>query len=88
MATTKERIGQKIKNDLASRPMMSKNLVLRVPDELHQKLAEMAKEMSEEMPGHRVTISDVARGIIEWGLKDRKQTYGRFAYRDAPDEEE
>jgi hypothetical protein len=87
MATTKDLIGKKIKNDLTSRPMMSKNLVLRVPDELHQKLAEMAKQMSEEMPGHRVTISDVARGIIEWGLKDRKPTYRGFDSRDDPDEE-
>jgi hypothetical protein len=28
--------------------------------------------MSAEMPGHRVTVSDVARSILEFGLKDRK----------------
>jgi hypothetical protein len=73
MVTTKDQIGQRIKRDLSSRaPVMNKNLILRVPDELHAKLAAMAQEMSAEMPGHRVTVSDVARSILEFGLKDRK----------------
>jgi hypothetical protein len=73
MVPTKDQIGQRIKRDLSSRPpVMNKNLILRVPDELHAKLATMAQEMGAEMPGHRVTISDVARSILEHALKDRK----------------
>jgi hypothetical protein len=35
---------------------MGKNLIVRVTDEMHEKLAQMAQEMSAELPGHRVTI--------------------------------
>jgi hypothetical protein len=78
MVSTKEHIGRKIRSDVASRqPAMTKNLIVRVSDEMHEKLAQIAREMTAEMPGHRVTISDVARGIIEFGIKDRAPTYRR-----------
>lgn len=73
MPTTKEQIGQKIKKDVIGRPpVMTKNLIVRVPGELHDKLKEMAQAMNLEMPGHRVTVSDVARGILEFGIRERE----------------
>jgi hypothetical protein len=85
--TTKAKIEEAIKDGVSARqPRMNKNLILRVPDEMHNKLAKMAETMNAEMPGYRVTVSDVARGILEWGIKERKSHYGRFTYRDAPDE--
>jgi hypothetical protein len=87
MRSTKARIEQTIKGSAAARPRLNKNLILRVPDELHDKLAQMAETMSAEMPGYRVTVSDVARGILEWGTKDRPQTYAQFPYRNAPDDD-
>jgi hypothetical protein len=85
--TTKAKIEEAIKDGVSARqPRMNKNLILRVPDEMHDKLAQMAKTMNAEMPGYRVTVSDVARGILEWGIKERKSHYARFSYRDALDE--
>ena len=56
-----------------------------------QPLAQMAEAMNAEMPSYRVTISDVARGILEWGIKERPSHYGnfdgQFDGRDAPDDE-
>jgi hypothetical protein len=85
--TLKAKIEDTIK-DAVRQPRMSKNLILRVPTELHNKLAKMAETMNAEMPGYRVTVSDVARGILEWGIKERPPSYARFAYRDAPDEKD
>lgn len=84
--TLKAKIEGTIK-DAVRQPRMTKNLILRVPTELHDKLAKMAETMNAEMPGYRVTVSDVARGILEWGIKERPQRYPSYGqYRDAPDE--
>jgi hypothetical protein len=66
---------------------MNKNLILRVPKDLHDKLAQRAETMNAEMPGYRVTVSNVARGILEWGIKERPPNYAQFPYRDAPETE-
>jgi hypothetical protein len=52
-----------------------------------QPLSQMAEVMNAEMPRYRVTVSDVARGILEWGVKERPPHHAQFPYRDAPDEE-
>jgi hypothetical protein len=81
MATVKEQIENRIKDEVESRAAMSKNLVVRIPNEMHAQLTQMAQQMSEEIPGRRTTISDVARGILEYALKDRRRTFGAWAYR-------
>jgi hypothetical protein len=81
--TTKERIEKNILSSISARPpVMSKNLIVRVTEEMHDKLAELADEMSKELPGRKATISDVARGILDYGLWERRLRYGAWAYRD------
>ena len=56
-----------------------------------QLLAQMAEAINAEMLSYRVAVSDVARGILEWGIKERPPHFhnfdGWFDGRDAPDEE-
>jgi|SRR5688572_28943342 len=83
MSTVKKPIEDRIKDEIAARAPMSKNLVVRIPAEMHAHLALIAEKMTEEIPGRRTTISDVARGILEYALKEQRPQFGAWAYREA-----
>jgi hypothetical protein len=72
--TMREVVENKIKQAIGERAPMKRNLIVRMGDELHDQLAELARKMSEEMPGKRVTVSNVARIILEHGVRARKNT--------------
>jgi hypothetical protein len=76
--TFKEIIDRRVKENVEGRKRMTRNLIVRVPDELYSRMEALADEMTRKMPGRKTTISDVARGILEVGLKDRPLTYSSF----------
>jgi hypothetical protein len=69
--TLKDRINDAIVDEAQSHVAMTKNLVVRVPESMHAQLVMIAQQMTKEIPGRRTTISDVARGILEFALRDR-----------------
>jgi hypothetical protein len=74
-STLKETIARQVKTAVAARKPMTKNLIVRVSEELYAKLEEAAAEMTKNIPGRNTTVSDIARGILEVGLKDRRPTW-------------
>ena len=85
--TLKETIAKQVKTTAQARKRMSRNLIVRVSDELYEKLESAAAEMTAEIPGRNTTVSDVARGILEVGLKDRPPTYSSVRRAAKSDEE-
>lgn len=71
-ASTREIVEHKIKKTVAQRSAMKRNLIVRMPDELYAQLEALSQKMTDEMPGKRVTVSDVARIILEHGLRFRR----------------
>jgi Cu/Ag efflux pump CusA len=71
-STTREIVEHKIKKAISARSPMKRNLIVRMPDELHNQLEEIAQKMTKEMPGKRVTVSDVARILLEHGVRLKK----------------
>jgi predicted transcriptional regulator len=55
---------------------MSRSMTIRISEEMHQRLAELAAAMSDKIPGRMTTVSDVARAVLEQALlkkgKDRE----------------
>jgi hypothetical protein len=64
MATLEEQISARLMRQKA----MSRSLVVRVSDELHDKLKGLAERTQAAM-GTRVTVSDIARAIMEEGAE-------------------
>jgi hypothetical protein len=60
MTTTEDRISTR----LADRKAMTRSLVVRVPDDLHEKLQELAEKVRAKT-GRKTTLSDVARAVLE-----------------------
>jgi hypothetical protein len=75
--TTREVVENKIKKIVSERAPMKRNLIVRMGDDLHNQLKELAEKMTEEMPGKRVTVSDIARIILEHGVRNRKDAQRR-----------
>jgi predicted transcriptional regulator len=66
MSTTEARIGAR----LAGRKAMTRSLVVRVSDELHQKLQELAEKVSTKT-SRKATVSDVARAVLEEATENK-----------------
>jgi hypothetical protein len=64
MATLEEQISARLIRQKA----MNRSLVVRVSDELHDKLKGLA-ERTQAATGTRVTVSDIARAIMEEGAE-------------------
>jgi hypothetical protein len=91
---TSDAIKSGIEKAVAARKPLSKNLIVRVSADLHDKLAALADQMTETLPGRRTTVSDVARVILEQGLRDKRKIrrvrddWGLNRYQDEPEQEE
>jgi hypothetical protein len=76
--TLKETITRQVKTAAQARKPMTKNLIVRVSQEMYEKLEAAAAAMTEEIPGRNTTVSDIARGILEVGLKERPVTWSQM----------